>query len=130
MRMKRKVRNVICFLLAIVMIAPIYPVYAEEEYTYTDANGVDYVYTDTGVLLSVEGVVGALDLTEMATAKNITIKAIGNGAFQYSNAMTSINLPASVEMHFMIVLAFLRLPMRKVRNLPRLATPLLPWIDY
>ena len=78
MRMKRKVRNVICFLLAIVMIAPIYPVYAEEEYNYTDANGVDYVYTDTGVLLSVEGVVGALDLTEMATAKNITIIAFTN----------------------------------------------------
>ncbi|MDD5948921.1 MAG: leucine-rich repeat domain-containing protein [Lachnospiraceae bacterium] len=97
MRMKRKVRNVICFLLAIVMIAQIYPVYAEEEYNYTDANGVDYVYTDTGVLLSVEGVVGALDLTEMATAKNITIKAIGNGAFQYCSTMTSVNLPASVE---------------------------------
>ena len=96
MRIGRKILYSLCFLMILFAGSRMKPVLAAE-YTYTDENGVTYEYTDAGVLKSVTGVVGSVDLAKMAEEKHITITCIDMLAFGDDNHVTSVNLPASVQ---------------------------------
>lgn len=96
MRMGKRIIYSICFLIILFAGSRVRTVLAAD-YTYTDENNVTYEYTDTGVLKSVTGAVGLVDLAEMAETKNITIKSIGTQVFGTDNYVTSVNLPASVQ---------------------------------
>lgn len=65
-------------------------------FTYTE-DGATYTYTDAGILESVDGAVGDVDLCQIAEKCNITIRGIGANAFKYGNSITSVHLPATVQ---------------------------------
>lgn len=66
-----------------------------EEHT-VEYDGATFNYSDAGELTNVENAIGSVDLEAFAKANNITLKVIGQGAFQYNN-ITSVNIPASVQ---------------------------------
>lgn len=96
MRIGRKILYSLCFLMILFAGSRMKPVLAAE-YTYTDDKGVTYEYTDAGILKSVTGVVGSVDLAKMAEANHVTITCIDMLAFGSDNHVTSVNLPASVQ---------------------------------
>lgn len=96
MRIGRKILYSLCFLMILFAGSRMKPVLAAE-YTYTDDKGVTYEYTDAGILKSVTGVVGSVDLAKMAEANHVTITCIDMLAFGDDNHVTSVNLPASVQ---------------------------------
>lgn len=72
---------------------------AEEEFTYTDSNGVEYIYWSTGILTAADGASGDIDLTGVANdakSHGITLTGIKEMAFM-EQYITSVNLPASIK---------------------------------